>query len=81
MAVNFLRSQQFSSVRFVYSHVIVGTYFEVTVLAWRKYATIYTPRAEGNHEIYGSGVQVSRVVIQSGTADYKAGPGRRAEMR
>jgi hypothetical protein len=27
--------------RFVYCCVIAGTYFEVTALAWRKYATLY----------------------------------------
>jgi hypothetical protein len=29
--------------RFVYCCVIAGTCFDVTVLAWRKYATLYTP--------------------------------------
>jgi hypothetical protein len=29
--------------RFVYCCVIVGTCFNVTVLAWHKYATLYTP--------------------------------------
>jgi hypothetical protein len=50
--------------RFVYCRVIVGACFDVTVLAWHKYATICYNHTEEN--------QVRWLRFEPGTSKYKS---------